>query len=196
MEPSPVVFLSKKELCYYKMIDNFYKKCPEDVIVKMINIIEGNDQISLRILDWFVTRHSKKGIALQKEDGEIFDVHLNYKAQLKSYKKRYFDPFRRNDKFTHAFTINGEKKYLITTIGQLHFFNWAIENKIIDYVVDNLQTITKDMNLSNKEDKKNKDLKKSKSSNSENTTNSKTSTFINIDNDSDSDDDELILKID
>jgi len=33
-----------------------------------------------------------------------------------------------------------------TTIGQLNFFKWAIENKIVDYIQDNYTAIENDMN--------------------------------------------------
>lgn len=151
----PTTFFTKKELCYYKMIDKFFKKCSEDNITKMINIIDGQSEISLRILDWFVTKYAKRGIDFQK-NGDTFDVHINYKAQLKSYKKRYFDPFRRKKKFYYKYVINGEDKVLHTTIGQLNFFRWAISNDIINFVEKYLSQITKAMNISNKEDKKKK----------------------------------------
>ena len=157
-EFDPTIFFTKKELCYYKMIDKFFKKCPEDKIIKMLNIIEGQSEISLRILDWFVTKYAKRGIDFTK-NGETFDVHINYKAQLKSYKKRYFDPFRRKKKFNYKYTINREDKILYTTIGQLNFFRWAISNDIINFVEKYLPQITKAMNISNKEDKKKKNKK-------------------------------------
>lgn len=160
----PTVFFTKKELCYYKMIDKFFKKCPEDKIIKMLNIIDGQSEISLRILDWFVTKYAKKGIDFTK-NGETFDVHINYKAQLKSYKKRYFDPFRRKKKFNYKYIVNGQEKVLYTTIGQLNFFRWAISNEIINFVERYLPQITKAMNISNKEDKKKK-IKKNEEDNS------------------------------
>ena len=151
----PTNFFTKKELCYYKMIDKFFKKCPEDKIQKMLSIIDGQSEISLRILDWFVTKYAKRGIDFTR-NGEIFDVHINNKAQLKSYKKRYFDPFRRKKKFNYKYKINGEEKILYTTIGQLNFFRWAINNEIINFVEKYLSQITKAMNIQNKEDKKKK----------------------------------------
>ena len=36
-----------------------------------------------------------------------------------------------------------------TTIGQLNFFRWALENKILDYVEKNLESINNDMNKRN-----------------------------------------------
>lgn len=150
---------TKKEICHFVMIDKYFKKCSQEMIIKMINIIEGTDKISLRILDWFVTRYAKRGIDFTK-DGEVFDIHINYKAQLKTYKKRYFDPFRRKNKFNYTFDINGEKKILTTTIGQLNFFSWAISNNIIQYVALNFSNIVSIMNVSNKEEKKKKLLVK------------------------------------
>ena len=155
-EFDPTTFFSKKEFWYYKMIDKFFQKCPEDKIVRMLHIIDGQSEISLRILDWFVTKYAKKGIDFTRTNGEIFDVHINYKAQLKSYKKRYFDPFRRKKKFDYGFKVNGEDKVLHTTIGQLNFFKWAIGNEIITFVERYLPQITKAMNLSNKEVKRKK----------------------------------------
>jgi hypothetical protein len=44
-----------------------------------------------------------------------------------------------------------------TTIGQLNFFKWAIENKIIEYIENNYEEIEKDMNERNSISKKKKD---------------------------------------
>ena len=36
-----------------------------------------------------------------------------------------------------------------TTIGQLNFFKWALENEVIDYIKENYSIIEKDMNSRN-----------------------------------------------
>jgi uncharacterized protein Veg len=41
-----------------------------------------------------------------------------------------------------------------TTIGQLNFFKWAIEHKIVDYIKENYSDIEKDMNERNSISKK------------------------------------------
>jgi hypothetical protein len=41
-----------------------------------------------------------------------------------------------------------------TTIGQLNFFKWAIENRVIDYIDENYETIEKDMNSRNSTSKR------------------------------------------
>ena len=49
-----------------------------------------------------------------------------------------------------------------TTVGQLNFFRWAIKNKIVEYVENNLSAIEEDMNSSIKHlyRRKNKDKEK------------------------------------
>ena len=148
-----------REIYCYNMINGFYKKCPSDKITKMISIIAGTSNISLRILDWFVTRYSNKHKILITLKDEVIDVHISYKAQLKSYKKKYFDPFKRREKFDFHFRSIGET--INTTLGQLNFFRWAIENNIMEYVETNYDLVSKEMNLSNKDDKIRKKEKKS-----------------------------------
>jgi hypothetical protein len=41
-----------------------------------------------------------------------------------------------------------------TTIGQLNFFKWAIENKIVDYIETNYLSIEDDMNFRNSTSKR------------------------------------------
>ena len=153
----PIRIFTKKELCYYKMIDKFFRQCCNKNLTDMYDIVEGTSQISLRILDWFVTKYTKRGLDFTRTNGETFDVHINYKAQLKSYKKKYFDPFRRKTKFDYIYKIDGVEKILHTTIGQLNFFRWAITNGIIEFVEKYLNQIIKAMNIANKEEKKRKE---------------------------------------
>jgi len=163
----PVVFFKiKKELCYYKTIDKFFKTCSYENISKMIDIVEGRSNISLRILDWFVTKCSKKRINCgASKDNETFDVKISYKSQLKSYKKRYFDPFRRRQKFIYYFD-DKQQRHMDTTLGQLNFFKWAFTHDILTYVENNLKSIGKEMNSSNKEEKAKKKKKIDDSKNS------------------------------
>lgn len=155
---------SSREKLIYGSIKQYFKDTPKNIRV-MRDIIDGKGTISLRILDWFVTRYAKKhkvSYALPDcEDDDKFVVHISYKAQLKTFTKMYFDPFRRKIKF--VFTYGTEKSFL-TTIGQLNFFQWAISNDIIDYVEKHYDTIVKEMNTATKEskDKKTKKTKAEK----------------------------------
>jgi len=139
--------VSKQDLLM-KSLTNFFKI---DInINKILPVINGESNISLRILDWFVTNYAKKNNILydvKTSNNEIkkFMVHLDYKSQLKAYSKKQFDPFCRRERITFIDQYNNE---IITTAGQLNFFRWAIENNVIDYIQNNLKVIENDMNQS------------------------------------------------
>ena len=76
---------------------------------------------------------------------EEFNIYLNYKAQLKSFQKKQFDPFCRRQRINFYYDSENTK-YIVTTVGQLNFFKWAIENNILNYIKDNIDEIEKDMN--------------------------------------------------
>jgi len=129
-------------------------------IHKMMNIINGESKISLRIVDWFVTNYAKKYYTIydmqtQKNSGIIeltrFKVYNDYKLKLKAYSKKRFDPFCRWDRISIPYD---EEKYMETTIGQLNFFKWAIENQIIDFIRENYDEIERDMNTRNSTSKR------------------------------------------
>lgn len=175
LDINPVTFFSVKELCYYRMIKKFFSGCNSNTINQMIDIVEGKSDMSLRVLDWFVTKYSKKRIDCgQSKDVDMFDIRISYKSQLKSYKKKYFDPFRRKKKFNYYFE-NGQT--MKTTLGQLNFFKWAFSNNIVVYVDKNLKQVIKEMKMVNKDiDKKNKPKKDSKKKKKESSEEKKTKT--------------------
>jgi hypothetical protein len=89
---------------------------------------------------------------LNKNNEKIrFKVYLDYKLKLKAYSKKRFDPFCRWDRISIPF---GNNTCIETTIGQLNFFKWAIENKVIDYINEHYDIIEKDMNNRNSTAKK------------------------------------------
>jgi len=115
----------------------------------LIPIVNGLSKISLRVLDWFVTNFCKKHntVIHYQRDGKAqkLIVHLDYKNQLKAYSKKQFDPFCRRERINF---IYGKGNELLTTVGQLNFFRWAIEHHVLDYINDNLEIIEADMNNS------------------------------------------------
>jgi hypothetical protein len=108
--------------------------------------IKPENRISLRLIDWFVTNYSKKNntiITKEKNNNIIhFNVYLSYRSQLKAYSKRLFDPFRRRDRITFYFD---SEKNIETTIGQLNMFRWILQNDILDFIINNINEIEKDM---------------------------------------------------
>lgn len=150
-----MIILKKQDLLLSKLYD-FYKTDNNYNI--LLNIINGYNNISLRIIDWFITNYSKKYNIFWINNNNRFVIYLNYKLQLKAYSKKQFDPFCRRERIT--FTI--DDKPLVTTVGQLNFFKWIIENNIIDYIINNIKDIEYDMHntLKNAYNTKSKTRKK------------------------------------
>lgn len=114
----------------------------------MLLIINGQSKISLRIIDWFATNYAKKYYTVYEipNTERRFKVYVDYKLKLKAYSKKRFDPFCRWDRITVPYK---DGKYIQTTIGQLNFFKWALENNVIRYIEENYSNIEKDMNNRN-----------------------------------------------
>jgi len=149
---------NNKEIYFYNTINTFFKKLAIEKVRTMIDIMKGTSEISLRMLDWFATKYVKKEkIVFELGNNERFNVFISYKSQLRSYKKKYFDPFRRRKKFVYSIgTLN-----IITTIGQLNFFKWLFTNDILTFIIKNHKAILGKMVDANKLDKKRKTDKKS-----------------------------------
>jgi hypothetical protein len=135
----------------------FYNVEENNNLDNMLRIITGESKISLRIVDWFATNYAKKFYTLYTIEQSAeniarrFKVYDDYKLKLKAYSKRRFDPFCRWDRISIPYK-NGTS--IETTIGQLNFFKWAIENKVVDYINENYETIEKDMNSRNSTSKR------------------------------------------
>ena len=149
--------LLKNLMCFYKTDDIHGTYNPNNNLDKMLKIITGESKISLRIVDWFATNYAKKYYTLYVIEGtqdnitRRFKVYDDYKLKLKAYSKRRFDPFCRWDRISIPYTND---KFIETTIGQLNFFKWALENKVIDYIEQNYAEIEKDMNNRNSTSKR------------------------------------------
>jgi len=141
---------------------------------KLNKTLDKHDGLSLRLIDWFITNYSKKNniyyliyktsngnLTLQDKGNVInsqFNVYQSYKSQLKAYSKKKFDPFCRRERI--VFTSPGGS--IETTVGQLNFFKWAINNLVIDYIETHKQDIEDDMNDSLKSIKLKYDVKNKK----------------------------------
>jgi len=110
-------------------LQRFYANQPE--IDKVLSYLNGEAPLSLRIIDWFVTKYSRKTFVRYPLNGQEFLVYLSYKGQLKAYSKQYFDPNCRRERI--MFTIPNHEPFM-TTIGKLNFFRWALESNILEYM--------------------------------------------------------------
>jgi hypothetical protein len=120
---------------------------------KMLKIINGESPISLRIIDWFATNYAKKFFTVYEVGANRrFKVYVDYKLKLKAYSKRRFDPFCRWDRITIPY---GTGTFIQTTIGQLNFFKWALENGVVAYIEAHYSDIEDDMNARNSTSRRN-----------------------------------------
>ena len=113
-------YTTQNDLLLNKLME-FYKK--NNNLNKMLGIINGESNISLRIVDWFATNYAKKFYTvyqLEADSTKRFKVYVDYKLKLKAYSKKRFDPFCRWERINIPY---GENKYIQTTIGQLNFLN-------------------------------------------------------------------------
>jgi len=120
------VSISRKDLLM-NSLDIFFSK-PENII-RIVPIIAGFNNISLRIIDWFVTNYSKKNNTSYIIDGrdntllmdmlnyepiycKEFIVYLDYKLQLKAYSKKQFDPFCRRSRIDYRYNKHDVLQHL------------------------------------------------------------------------------------
>ena len=112
-------------------------------------IVDLNNEKSktprLRAYDWAVTNFSKTKRSFLFEESnssvDIFDPYSLYVGELKKFHRLLFDPFRRG---THVY-FDYKNSIQITTVGQLTFIKWCIENKIDKYVENHYVEIKKNM---------------------------------------------------
>lgn len=117
-------------------LDNFYSN--DDNFNRVKDILEGKTNASLRLIDWLVTNYAKKhNISYLTKSGKHVIMYLAYKSHLKAYSKKMFDPFCRWKRI--------QFKGMDTTVGQLNFFEWAIQDEVLDYLFNNIEDIQKDM---------------------------------------------------
>ena len=136
--------LSSHENTIIKSQESFYE-IVENILL-FLQIVTSESIISIRLIDYFVTKYAKLNkISYKLKENNIentFNVYLSYKQQLKAYQKKHFDPFSRGDRIPYFMNDS----CIITTIGQLNFFKWFFSKKIYDYILNNKKTIETIMN--------------------------------------------------
>lgn len=150
-----LIQISSQENRLIKLVEHFYESLTN--IKEFIGIINSKSEISIRLIDYFVTKYSKKNKISYKIDNNYFNIHQSYKQQLKNFQKKNFDPFARGIRIPYYVG----NIWIITTVGQINFFQWFISNKILEFVVKNKDIIESDMNK-NKKNKLDIKVKKTK----------------------------------
>lgn len=107
----------------------------------VLPIIEGRTLVSLRDLEQLVTRSQPAFRSLQTRhsaanpieyfvDGKYVRVFEQYKSCVKANEKKNCDQFRRHNR---VFVDCGIERSIETTIGQMNFMLFAIQNGVITY---------------------------------------------------------------
>ena len=69
-------------------LHTFYSTCTD--LDKLLPYLTGDTEISLRLIDWFVTNYCRKFFIGYPLNGQEFLVYLSYKSQLRAYSKQLF----------------------------------------------------------------------------------------------------------
>lgn len=108
----------------------------------VIPVISGRSVISLRALDWLVINYSKRNrIAIRFSTTQLVPIYQDYRNWLRFWKRPLFDAFRRGVRV--YFDFRGVT--YSTTVAQLNFLFWYEKNRILDYAIQNVSTIERDM---------------------------------------------------
>lgn len=139
--------IDTKESLLLTSLENFYKS--RNNRAEFLDVVLQRSKLSLRVLDALATNYSKKHAVIYSTGSREFNMYTNYKAQLKAYSKKAFDPFCRRDRITFRMfdDLTGEVIPVRTTVGQLNFFRWAIVNGVVAYARKYQKSIERDMTV-------------------------------------------------
>jgi len=128
--------IQSKEQWVLHRLETFYRNANH--LERVRQILEGTSRRSLRLIDWLVTNYAKKhNISFLSKDNRHIIVYLAYKSHLKAYSKKMFDPFCRWKRIQFM--------GLNTTVGQLNFFEWALQDGVLDYLEEHFDDVQRDM---------------------------------------------------
>lgn len=141
--------ISQQDWLLMELLEFYKNKDYLDIVKKIVNrefVIGKSKKISIRIVNWFVTNYAKQYFTVYElpldNRSERFFVWTRFRSAEDGYSKEMFDPYSRKDRIVIPYDENTK---LITTIGQLNFFKWAIMHKVIDYIIAHYDDITNDM---------------------------------------------------
>ena len=104
------IIISSQENILLISLKKFYNMNKEARII--IDIINGTSKISIRLINFLITNYSKNNL-IYKINNNNFNIYSNYKSQLKSYNKKYFDPFSRGNRIPFFLNLKMMKIVLL-----------------------------------------------------------------------------------
>lgn len=142
---------------------------------QVIKLLRKDSGITLSHIDWLCTNYSKAypckySISYSNRPEKVFDVHESYLESLSIWFRDYFDVFCRKEKIMLVLQTNNEENlsirnlswdskktigieitqkfvrfFLITSVAQMNFFNWAFEYGVVEFCKSNLDVIKENM---------------------------------------------------
>ena len=115
----------------------------QDGFQRLLPFATKTSSVSLRLIEYFVTRYCAKHSVSVIVDGATVDVNASYKTHLKAHSKDNFDPFRRNDRVdvVYGHDKDGGRLAVVTTVGQMNFFRWVFKHHVLEYIAANAHRI-------------------------------------------------------
>jgi hypothetical protein len=133
--------VERKEDVLLQSLEAFYRQ--DDNLPRLTRVLRNEEsRVSLRNLDWLVTNFAKARNIVYYVGDKPINLFVEYKSQLKSFSKKFFDPFCRRERIQFR---NADGSVFSTTLGQLTFFRWALTNGVIEYAKEHASEIEKDM---------------------------------------------------
>lgn len=129
--------MEKKREALSQFLDKWYAEGGGERKKILEDVVSGRAGVSLRTFDWFVTNYSARKSVAYEKDGRMVVVNSDYKDLLKCFHKAAFDSFKRRGKCK-----DDEEA---ASLRQKNFFRWAIQNGVVDFVVQNASEIEEDM---------------------------------------------------
>ena len=145
----PMESLSLRERLVFHAVVAYFTQRPNDLMT-LSRIVKRHDSVSLRFINVCVTVLSHRH-GLRTREGVL--IWKSYKASLRVYQQKLFDPFCRS-KFVYVncrdmtFTYQAERNHtcagadeFVSSLSQLIYFRWLISQNILAFIEENVDAL-------------------------------------------------------
>lgn len=137
--------LCGKQRELYDLLDKFFtEEHLKDIIIP---ILSHKRPIRMRTLEYLVTTYAPiHNVQYRRDERDLtpWNLYESYRRELKFGNKKKVDMYKRGAKFPFR---KGNSE-ITTSVSQLGFFRWAIQNKVIDWAMAHSEAIKKEMTRS------------------------------------------------
>ncbi len=137
--------LCGKQRELYILLESFFtEEHLKDIIIP---ILSHERPIRMRTLEYLVTTYAPMhNVQYKRDERDLtpWNLYESYRRELRFGNKKKVDMYKRGAKFLFR---KGNSE-IITSVAQLGFFRWAIQNKVIDWAMDHSEAIKQEMSRS------------------------------------------------